>query len=384
MSPSGANHMKAALLALLAVAAAALAAAPAAAQEEPGAIRARAFRDLDRNGVRDEGDPSISVIIKLSQGDELLSDGRSPSLFNGLSPGDYTVTAERNRAVRFSCGHGIDFDPFPSDFCPGAELPWRNTTPDSISVTVESGMTVEVAFGMQPLDIAAITGAALLEDDLAPAGTLIEALVAGEECGTTTTDSRGPNFELIILGAGERPGCATPGDLVRFRVGGVPAAETFTWVPFIDTPGAFEWQQQHLSAIEERAWYWLQGPADDLPAVGSTVQAVVHGVVCDDTVVEAAPLFGMSGFPRLFVPSESIQPGCGRPGAMVAFLVGGVEVGSIPWQAGLQRLELAAPVEAPPLGSGPPADGGGVSAMLIAVLFATGLLLAGGSRFLAR
>ena len=246
-------------------------------------------------------------------------------------------------------------------------------------------MTVEIAFGMQPLDVAVITGAALLEDGYAPEGTLIEALVDGLDCGTTmTSESSGLNFDLTVLGAGERPGCATPGDLVRFRVGGVAAAETFTWVPFIDTPGAFEWQMQHLSVIEERAWYWLQGPADDLPAVGSTVQAVVHGVVCDETVVEAAPLFAAAGVRRLIVPSESIQPGCGRPRATVAFFVGGVEVGSIPWQAGLQRLELAAPVEAPPLGSGPQPSAGGAATTLIAFLLATGLFLAGGSRLFAR
>ena len=333
MSPSGANHMKAALLVLLAVIAAVIAAAPAAAQEEPGAIRARAFRDLDRNGVRDEGDPGISVSIKLSQGDELLRDGRSPSLFNGLSPGDYTVAAERSRApIGFCADYGeFIFDPFPSSYCVTMELPWRNTTPDSVSVTIDSGTTVEVAFGLQPLDVAVITGTALLEDDYAPEGTLIEALVDGLDCGTTrTSESSGLNFDLTVLGAGERPGCATLGDLVRFRVGGVAADETFTWVPFIDSPWAYEWQIQDLSAMEERAWYWLQGPADALPAVGSTVQAVVHGVVCDETVVEAAPLFAAAGFRRLIVPSESIQPGCWRPGSPVAFLVDGVEVGSIP------------------------------------------------------
>ena len=135
-----------------------------------------------------------------------------------------------------------------------------------------------------------------------------------------------------------------------------------------------------------RAWYWLQGPSADLPSVGSTVQAVVDGVVCDETVMEAAPFFGTAGFPRLIVLSEALEPGCGRPGATVAFLVGGAEVGSIPWQAGLQRLELAAPVpvQGPVAGSGPQAQSWGVATALVAILFATGLLLAGGSRLLAR
>ena len=388
------------LLALLAIAVAALvlgvvvAAAPATAQEEPGAIRALVFRDLDGNGVRDEGEPGQPrQRMDLSQGDQFLlgifTGPNGTNLFDGLESGTYTVsvTLQEEEGV-CATGGGFFYDPFPFGYCALVNLPWRATTPDSVSVTVESGMTVAVAFGVQPLDVAVITGAALLEEGYAPADTLIEALVDGQECGTTTTvESPLLNFDLSILGAGERPGCATRGDLVHFRVGGVAAAETFTWAPFIDTPGfQLPFHVQHVSAMEERAWYWLQGPLDDLPAVGSTVQAVVDGVVCDEAMVEAVPLFGTAGFLRLIVLSEALQPGCGRPGATVAFLVGGVEVDSIPWQAGLQRLELAAPVpvQGPVAGSGPPADGGGAATTLIAILFATGLLLAGGGRLLAR
>ena len=392
---------------LLAVAAVAvIAGASAMAQEEPGAIRALVFRDLDGNGVQDDGEPGQPrQRFDLNQGDQLLSmiftgsDGTN--VFDGLTSGIYTVSVGLEEIAPGACvdGAGVFFDPFPNDYCAGARLPWRATTPDSVSVTVESGMTVEVAFGVQPRDVAVVTGAALLEDGYAPAGTLIEALVNGQECGTTAVleDHGSLNYaQLVVLGAGERAGCATPGDEVRFRVGGILAAETLIWRPFIDTPGLQQpFHLQHLSAMEERAWYWLQGQADDLPAVGSTVEAVVHGVVCGDTVMEASTFTpGRAGFPRLFALSEALQPGCGRPGATVAFLVDGVEVGSIPWQAGLQRLELAAPVpvlgpvagsgQGPVSGRGPQAYGGGATTTLIAVLFATGLLLAGGSRLLDR
>ena len=397
MNPSGANYMKAALLALLAATAAVIAAAPAAAQEEPGAIRTLVFRDLDGNGVRDEDDPGISTTIILSQGGKFIrglgGDRFGISLFDGLSPGEYTVDFDLDQPALGGCadGAGAFFDPFPTAFCAGARLPWRATTPDSVSVTVESGMTVEVAFGMQPRDVAVVIGAALLEDGFAPPGTLIEALANGQECGTTAVleDHGSLNYaQLIVLGAGERAGCATPGDEVRFRVGGILAAETLIWRPFIDTPGLQQpFHLQHLSAMEERAWYWLQGQADELPAVGSTVQAVVDGVVCGETVMEASTFTpGRAGFTRLFALSESIQPGCGRPGATVTILVDGVEVATIPWQPGLQRLELAAPVhvQGPIAGSGPQPHGGGAATTLIAILFATGLLLAGGSRLLAR
>ena len=383
------------VLAVAALVLGALAATPAVAQEEPGAIRVLVFRDLDGNGVQDEGEPGQPrQRLDLNQGDQFLlgiftgSDGTS--VFDGLTSGIYTVSVGLEELAVGGCvdGAGVFFDPFPFSYCVSAELPWRATTPDSVSVTVESGVPVEVAFGVQPLDVAVVTGTVLVEDGYATAGTLIEALVNGQECGTTVSLDHGSlNYtQLVVLGAGERIGCATPGDLVRFRVGGILATETLTWQPFIDTPGAQQpFHVQHLSAMEERAWYWLQGPAADLPAIGSTVQAVVDGVVCGETVVEASTFTpDRAGFPRLIVLSEALEPGCGRPGATVAFLVGGVEVDSIPWQAGLQRLELMAPVEAPPLGSGPQPYGGGAATTLIAVLFATGLLLAGGSRLLAR
>ena len=129
----------------------------------------------------------------------------------------------------------------------------------------------------------------------------------GRECGTTDSlDHGGLNdARLVVRGAGGRAGCARPGDLVQFRVGGILAGGTLTWAPFIDTPGPQQpFHVQHLSAMEERAWYWLQGQADDLPAVGSTIQAVVDGVVCGETVVEASTLTpDRAGFSRLIVLS---------------------------------------------------------------------------------
>ena len=378
-------------LPLVAVALAVLGSGPAAAQEEPGAISALVFHDLDGDGVRDDGEPGLpGQITFLSQGGELLrgigGNFFGISLFSGLTPGDYTVTADiRGGGAGFCAdGAGFLFDPFPFDFCAGVPLPWRDTTPDSVSVTVVSGETAEVFFGGQPLDVAGITGAALLEDGYAPSGTLIEALVRGQECGVTTaTDSPSLNFTLIILGEGERAGCALPGDEVQFLVGGIPAAETIEWIPFIDArPPGFD--VQHLTAMEEHAWYWAQESVPDLTVEGAIVQAVVDGVVCDETTLEVTDFAGgLAGFSRLIVPSESILPGCGRPGATTSFLVGGVEVGSVAWQPGLQRIDLGGAVGSPSLGTGP-GEQGAATTTLIAGLLAAGLLLAGGSLLLAR
>ncbi len=398
MSLSGATHMKAALLTLLAVTTVALflgalAAAPAAAQEEPGAIRARAFRDLDRNGLRDDGEVGLSnqrVELTLNgqrvEFDVTSSDGSY--LIDGIDPGEYTLTAHVG-VMSGICADGAPFfGPFPTSYCISLlTLPWRTTTPTSLSLVVESGMNVETNFGAldgEAADAAVITGLALLEDGDAPAGTSIEALVDGQECGSTITADiyRPLNFILTILGAGERSGCATPGATVHFRVNGIQADQTFDWFPYTDPRFSLGFHVQHLSAMENHALYWSELHVDEPPGGEVVVQALVGTVRCGETVGDMTGPFVT--IVRLIVLSEALQPGCGRPGATVAFLVGGVEVDSIPWQAGLQRLELMAPVEAPPLGSGPQPYGGGAATTLIAVLFATGLLLAGGSRLLAR
>ncbi len=50
------------------------------------------------------------------------------------------------------------------------------------------------------------------------------------------------------------------------------------------------------------------------------------------------------GFSRLIVPSETLQPGCGRPGATVSFLVGGVMAETTAlWKPGIRRIDLALP-----------------------------------------
>jgi hypothetical protein len=76
----------------------------------------------------------------------------------------------------------------------------------------------------------------------------------------------------------------------------------------------------------------------------------VDGRVCGETAVGSyPPLFGLgipeglAGFSKLIVPSDFVQPGCGTPGATVTFLVDGVEAGSVAWEPGLQRIDLAVP-----------------------------------------
>lgn len=388
--------MRLCLFSLVLLVAAALAAAPAAAQEKPGAIQAIVFHDLNGDSVRDDDEPGLAGrSVELSQGGVIIpgfaTDPEGISLFESLSPGEYTLTASLGD-LSLTCSSGdFSFDPFPNSFCGGATLPWRGTTPDSVTVSVAAGVTTEVLFGAQPVEAAVITGLALLEDGIAPPGTLIEAFVNGQECGTAESiDNNGgqqENFVIEVLGASEREGCAASGDDVAFRVGGVLAPETLSWLPHTQLPSVLGFSFLNLTAIGDRAWYWYERSGAGQPGVGEPFQALVGGQVCGEAVViEETQRAAAEGFSRLIVPSEEIQPACGRAGATVRFLVDGVELASLPWQPGVQRLDLGGAVGSPQLGSGPGAQGGVpiVLPLVAALAVAGGLFAAGGGLLVAR
>ena len=199
-------------------------------------------------------------------------------------------------------------------------------------------------------------GLSLLEDDFAPSGTPIVALVSGHECGSTNMPSANGGFsgdhmfELHIMGVGERSGCARPGDQVTFTVGGIPAGESFSWLPFTEVQSLGQFMVVHLTALPDRAWYWMQTESADSLLDGGLVEALVDGNVCGETVIRTAKALGyyapngLGGFSRLTVPSQDIQPGCGHPGATVTFTVNGAIVGSTPVAARSAR-GAARPIE---------------------------------------
>jgi hypothetical protein len=320
-----------------------LAANLAAAQERTGAISATVYDDVDGDGARDEGEPGLpDKQLALRGSGAFARFGRTSAdgsfLFDGLPPGEYSVGMLPSGGVALCAELAGSFDPRERSWCAGFTFQWH-TTPGPVTVTIEAGDTVEAAIGTQPADLAAIAGMAILEDDYAPPGTLIEALVGTQECGRTEVlTSQAFNFGFQVFGEREREGCAGIGDAVQFRVGGVPAAETYSYVPFARV-GGLGFQIQHLAAMEDHAWYWSEHfGAELLPRDGATVQALVEGVVCGETSITIGR-WSTAGFYKLIVPSEEIQPGCGRPGASVSFVLDGVEAETpLPWVPGLQRI----------------------------------------------
>lgn len=320
---------------------------------EPAAITGVLFYDVDGDGVRDEGEPGVpgrGIDLSWAEiGFAQTSTGREGTFrFVDLARGDYLLLPTIEPSLGGACGGvGPDYSPFPNHFCFVPEHPWRVTThsSDAIELGLRGGETNEVSIGIQPLDVAIIEGGAIFNDSRAVEGVLIEALVAGQTCGTTTTTDLvpDPNFKLEILGVDERDGCARPGDVVRFRVGGTVADETLTWTAFTRDASKTEsrYQLQNLSAMQEYAWYWYVTSQKPLPADGAPVAAVIDGQVCGETTIllGRGATDGEAGFSRLIVPSEEIQSGCGRSGATVNILVNGEELVNLPWQTGVQRIE---------------------------------------------
>jgi hypothetical protein len=332
----------------------------AGAQAETGMVSGYVFHDLDRDGVRDSGEPGLVSIVQVFNSDTLagdvLSNTEGAYVIEGIAPGDYTLGTELDGAASFCLTPAFpSFHPLLLAGCFGdVPEPWHNTTPEQFPITIEGGGSYQFDIGGYPFDQSVLMGHAILEDNYAAPGTPIQAFVNGQLCGETASNGRGqPDFEITILGAGEQAGCAMPGQELRFVIGGLDAAETPAYTPQIEQidPGRF---LQNLTAMNNYAWYWLIQPSEQLPPAGSLVQALIGDTVCGETVLESQSW--ASGFYRLAVRSDAVQPGCARPGARVSFLVGGVRaVNTVDWRTGVQQIELQmpatptpAPTEAPP------------------------------------
>ena len=312
-----------------------------------GSVTGVVFDDYDGDGLRGKGEPGIpDKEVFLSQPGQFLrrvtTNAGGSYRVGGLAPGEYELSVVLDRSVGLCVLLDDSFSPLERSWCAGFTFPWT-TVPEAVTMTVAAGTTMEVDVGAQAADVALITGDALLDADYAPVGTVIEAFVGDQACGATEVAGGLPfNFTMQVHGERSREGCAAIGDIVRFVVGGVPAAEPFTYVPFaqVSRPG---FHIHHLVAMERHAWYW-SGP---LARTGTNdaveIKALIDGVVCGATWTHRSR-FGpgaMVGFDRLIVPSEEVTPGCGRPGAEVSFRAGGLaSTTSIPWRPGLQELEL--------------------------------------------
>jgi hypothetical protein len=219
------------------------------------------YHDLDGDGMRDPGEPGLGQReVSLSLGDVVFATGTSTGsgsyVIGDLAPGTYGVVADVHEELGLCVDGLVTFDPIPHTACPHVTLPWTATQEFGL-VIVEAGVDTTLDIGARQVDVAVVTGAAILEGDYAPLHSPIEALVGGMECGTTTAAGGPELFTLHVVGEGERAGCATPGAEVTFTVGGVPAAETYAFSAFGGRK-FLRFDFVHLTAMDEHAWYWAE------------------------------------------------------------------------------------------------------------------------------
>jgi hypothetical protein len=332
-------------------------------QPRPGHVRGVVFHDSDEDGRLDPGEEGLQyrevVLIQDGRTRESTGTAANGTFTLETEPGVFDLEVEVDQRQAGCVDTTFAFYPLGGSFCVAAPLPWTATTPHVISITVEDGGTVEINVGARPTNAAVIVGRAVLEAERAPEGTRIEALVDGRECGTTTTlADRELDFVINVLGEREREGCARRGDVVSFRVGGVLAAETTTWVPYTEVQQFLQIGYVDLAAMEDHAWYWMQVAATGLPGDGAPVRALVGDTTCGESVLQTSDGLSVytdppsAGFSKLIVPSDEVVAGCGSPGVTVTFTIDGVPAGSAIWRPGLQEVELG--LHLPDTGSGHP------------------------------
>lgn len=340
------------------IVAAGVAGAQAGPQPQPGQVRGVVFHDLNGDGARDPNEPGLQSREVMSE-----SGGRSTTDEQGryemeLGEGTHELRVEAVVTVG-TCVDiaGAGFHPLARSWCVSITNPWRVTTPQLITVAVAPGKLGVVDFGLQPVDLVSVAGNAILEDDFAPRGTEVLALVGDQVCGETTITDDELVFNVQVFGARERPNCANVGDEVHFTVGGVESAETVAWEPFVDVETFGGYLRTDLSAMEDHAWYWFHDTVEHKLYEGATVEAVIGGAVCGQARIEfgggieGSPEARIVGFSKLIVPSDELASGCGHDGATVTVRAGDSVIASMEWKPGLQAIDATLPVLLPKTGS---------------------------------
>jgi len=343
-----------------------------------GTVTGVVYWDRNANGSQDAGEPGFETNPVLTAPDSALP------LVTGFAGDDgrYEMQAEAG-TYRFSPGVAVAFEncaaaplpsynPFGARNCVGADYPItseRFTEPFDLG----AGETVDIDFGVTTRDEMILLGRALVDRGNAPAGTVVTASVNGVECGSATIEEGGSpgggpdDFELRILGAGQRDGCAEQGDLVTIAIGDVasPQSNLFVYVPFSPVPNPAYYLDREgvmivdLAFFRDYAWVFSDDRTleDGSPVPnGTAVRAMVDGVLCGETVIGDLPGVAdqLSGFGRLFVASDAVQPGCAAPGRTFDVVIGERGVFSdLTWEPRLYVLGTSADPNSPPPASPP-------------------------------
>lgn len=296
----------AALLASLAALSSIAASAPAR-TAGPGTrvLTIRVVNDVNENGIWDDGEPGlVGWAVVLMCGDVITLIGETGSegeLVYRKSQGYECV----NVSVKFG---------------------WLPTSATRVRVEVPPDEEVEVVFLVRKVgeDVQRFFGIPIVDGLPASLGVTLDALVDGVSCGDGIVAERDGliRYELYVLGASERPGCAQNGDEVLFTIDRAEAGSA--------TFSARRRQDLDLIAGSAPMYFsfWFYSPPLEgavVPYVGSTM--------CGQAFLETFAL-APPNFQTVFVTSEATQPGCGAPGRAVTLRIGDAVLEQLVWEEG--------------------------------------------------
>jgi hypothetical protein len=176
-------------------------------------------------------------------------------------------------------------------------------------------------------------------------GQTVVAMIGDVECGEDVTahpvsdGEEVSGYAIDVLTDAQKPGCAQPGDTIRFFIGGEPASPTAVWEEDshnldIHTGPAFATFRGGLTCRGEPCIEFVVGPN-----TAPLVRAYVNGKLCASHAVSG---WLITSYYSVNIPSAEAVPGCGVEGATVMFTVDGAPAKeSGIWTVGTTGLSLS-------------------------------------------
>jgi hypothetical protein len=148
-------------------------------------------------------------------------------------------------------------------------------------------------------------------------GALVEALVNGISCGSTTTNSSG-DYSLTVRSSTEQSGCGFTGSTINFRISGNTITQTLGFIS-----GGFNTNVILTEGGSSTSGYSVSGKVQNTsgtPQGGVTVEALVGTISCGSAQTDSNGNFSLT------VRTSNEQSGCGTNGSSVTFRVAGQNV----------------------------------------------------------
>lgn len=283
------------------------------------------INDLNRNGIRDPGEPGVEGwTLTLGCGDLIYDEDVTDA------DGNVVFLVKRGQACVYAR------EPFG----------WVLTSDRFVRAYVRAGRVVEASAlaykaGEQ---LQRYAGSLIINGFPAPEGTMVDALVDGRSCGDVLVslgDAR-TRFSLYVLGERDRAGCAREGQPVALAVNGVVVR---TDIFEVDTTRFGD-----LNVGPAPMYFDLAAPE------GTTPVPYVEAIGCGEAIRKTGPLLLPNSY-TVYVLPAGLRAGCGAPGRIVTVMAGGEIIRQVLWREGFVWGEDLQDVALGDTGGGAPRSG---------------------------